>query len=48
MDLKNAGARWVDSEVVSDGNVVTSRAPADLPAFMQTYLGMLDKSANGA
>ncbi len=32
-DLKNAGANWVDSEVVVDGNLVTSRSPRDLPAF---------------
>jgi len=33
MDLKNAGADWVDEEVVRDGNLTTSRRPADLPAF---------------
>jgi protease I len=32
-DLKNAGAHWVDREVVTDGNLVTSRKPADIPAF---------------
>ena len=32
-DLENAGARWVDREVVADGNLVTSRNPNDLPAF---------------
>jgi protease I len=32
-DLKNAGARWVDQEVVVDNGVVSSRKPADLPAF---------------
>ena len=32
-DLKNAGAIWVDKEVVSDGNLVTSRKPDDIPAF---------------
>jgi protease I len=32
-DLKNAGANWVDKEVVSDGAFVTSRKPDDLPAF---------------
>lgn len=32
-DLKNAGARWVDDEVVVDQGLVTSRSPADLPAF---------------
>ena len=32
-DLTNAGAKWVDSEVVVDGNLITSRKPQDLPAF---------------
>jgi protease I len=33
VDLLNAGATWVDKEVVRDGKLVTSRKPADLPAF---------------
>lgn len=32
-DLENAGANWVDEEVVTDGNLTTSRSPEDLPAF---------------
>jgi protease I len=32
-DLKNAGAEWVDQEVVVDGNLVSSRKPDDIPAF---------------
>jgi protease I len=32
-DLQNAGAKWVDREVVSDGKLVTSRKPDDIPAF---------------
>jgi protease I len=32
-DLRNAGADWVDEEVVVDGNLVTSRKPDDIPAF---------------
>jgi len=32
-DIRNAGATWVDEEVVVDGNLVTSRKPDDLPAF---------------
>ncbi len=32
-DLQNAGAQWEDSEVVTDGNLTTSRKPDDLPAF---------------
>jgi protease I len=37
-DLRNAGATWVDEEVVVDGNLVTSRKPDDLPAFDQEML----------
>lgn len=32
-DLRNAGAEWVDREVVEDGNLITSRKPDDIPAF---------------
>jgi protease I len=32
-DLRNAGAKWIDEEVVVDGNLVTSRKPDDLDAF---------------
>jgi protease I len=32
-DLENAGARWVDWEVATDGGIITSRSPADLDAF---------------
>jgi protease I len=32
-DLQNAGAKWVDEEVVVDGNLVSSRKPDDIPAF---------------
>ena len=32
-DLKNAGATWVDQEVVVDKGLVTSRKPDDIPAF---------------
>jgi protease I len=37
-DLLNAGARWVDREVVEDGNLITSRKPDDLPAFCAALL----------
>jgi protease I len=40
-DLLNAGARWIDREVVEDGNLVTSRNPGDLPAFTDTILRRL-------
>ncbi|MCX6005353.1 MAG: type 1 glutamine amidotransferase [Chloroflexi bacterium] len=33
IDLRNAGAHWVDEPVVIDRNIITSRKPADLPAF---------------
>lgn len=42
-DLINAGARYEDSKVVVDGNLVTSRFPADLPAFMTTLVAMLQE-----
>jgi protease I len=38
MDLINAGARWVDQEVVVDNGLVTSRSPEDLPAFNKKIL----------
>ncbi|ACL66574.1 intracellular protease, PfpI family [Anaeromyxobacter dehalogenans 2CP-1] len=37
-DLINAGARWVDREVVEDENVITSRKPDDLEAFSEAIL----------
>ena len=37
-DLRNAGATWVDEEVVRDGWLVTSRNPDDLPAFTSTLV----------
>ena len=37
-DLRNAGADWVDEEVVTDGGLVTSRKPDDLPAFCRAFL----------
>ena len=40
-DLRNAGADWVDEEVVVDGNLVTSRKPDDLPAFNDALLSPL-------
>ncbi len=45
-DLINAGARWVDREVVEDGNLVTSRKPDDLPAFSATILRRLAERAS--
>jgi protease I len=40
-DLVNAGANYVDREVVRDGNLITSRFPNDLPAFMREIIGAL-------
>jgi len=41
-DMMNAGARWFDEEVVVDGNLITSRKPDDLPAFMKAILEYLN------
>lgn len=41
IDLKNAGAQFEDKEVVVDGNLVTSRQPDDLPAFIEESLKKL-------
>jgi len=38
VDLTNAGANWVDEEVVRDGQLVTSRKPDDLPAFNEKMI----------
>jgi protease I len=40
-DLVNAGAKWVDKEVVEDGNIITSRNPDDLDAFVAAILAQL-------
>jgi protease I len=37
-DVINAGAKYSDAEVVRDGNLITSRKPDDLPAFMQNII----------
>ena len=42
-DLRNAGAEWEDTEVVVDGNLVSSRRPADLPAFMRELIGVAER-----
>jgi protease I len=43
-DLKNAGAHWVDEQVVADNGLVTSRRPDDLPAFNKK---MVEEFAEG-
>lgn len=41
-DIKYAGADFIDEEVVVDGNLVTSRQPADIPAFIKDSLKVLE------
>jgi len=41
VDLKNAGAIWVDEPVVKDDNIITSRKPADLPKFNKAMIEAL-------
>jgi protease I len=43
-DLRNAGATWVDEEVVTDRGLVTSRKPDDIPAFNRK---MIEEFAEG-
>ena len=43
-DMVNAGARWVDQEVVVDGTLITSRKPDDLPAFCREIVKALAKA----
>ena len=47
-DIRNAGGRWVDQEVVEDGNWVTSRKPDDLPAFNEAMLRLFSHSLAAA
>jgi len=44
-DLVNAGMTWEDSPVVVDGNLISSRTPADLPQFMKALIRALSKEA---
>ncbi len=46
-DVANAGAEWLDREVVVDGNLVTSRAPGDLPAFCDAIERALEDAGAG-
>lgn len=43
-DLRNAGANWVDQEVVRDRNWVSSRQPSDLPAFNREMISLFAES----
>lgn len=47
-DIRNAGGEWVDERVVSDGNLITSRNPDDLPAFISALLDAVHHGAAGA
>jgi protease I len=42
-DIKNAGAKFVDMEVVKDGKLITSRSPQDIASFVDACLRMLDE-----
>jgi protease I len=44
-DLKNAGAKWVDQEVATDGQFITSRKPDDIPAFSRTIIEAVSQSS---
>ena len=43
-DMCNAGAEWVDKDVVRDSNLITSRQPDDLPAFLRAIIESLSES----
>jgi protease I len=43
-DLTNAGARYVDREVVRDGDLITSRQPSDLPAFCREIVAAVKEA----
>jgi len=47
-DLVNAGMLWEDSPVVVDGNLISSRTPADLPQFMKALIAALQDAPVGA
>jgi protease I len=42
-DLRNAGAEWVDQEVVVDSNLVSSRQPDDIPAFNREMIELFSR-----
>ena len=44
-DVRNAGATWVDQAVVTDGNIITSRRPDDLDAFVQAIVVAVEGGA---
>ncbi len=40
-DMENAGAVWLDEPAVTDGHIISSRRPPDLPQYMQAFLKVL-------
>jgi protease I len=44
VDLKNAGAEYVDEPVVKDGNFITSRKPDDIPQFVRAVIDSLERT----
>lgn len=46
-DLINAGARWVDQQVVNDRGLITSRQPSDIPAFAETLIREMRNEEKG-
>jgi protease I len=47
-DIRNAGGEWVDEALVTDGNLITSRKPDDLPTFCGAVVESLDHGAAAA
>jgi protease I len=47
-DCRNAGASWEDAEVVVDANLISSRRPPDLPAFMRETIGVAERAGEPA
>jgi len=47
-DIRNAGADWVDQEVVVDGKIVSSRQPSDIPAFNREMLKLFSLTPEAA
>ena len=47
-DLSNAGAQWIDEEVVVDGKLVSSRKPDDIPAFNREIINVFSRARSEA
>jgi protease I len=45
-DLRNAGAQWVDREVITDKNLVTSRKPDDIPVFNEAMIELFSRATS--